>query len=59
MQIVVLGLAAYGAWYLYKGVKKQVARVDREVRDAEKQRPAAETLEYDPDSQTYRVRKKS
>ncbi|MGQ7792240.1 hypothetical protein ACUN0C_07520 [Faunimonas sp. B44] len=59
VQLVVLGLAAYGGWYLWKSVKKEIGRVGRDVEKARSTAKPSETLEYDPDTQKYRLKKDS
>ena len=56
-QLLLLGLAAFGGWYAWKALKREMARIDGELereRKAEK-RPEG-TLERDPATGKYRLR---
>jgi hypothetical protein len=51
-QLLIVGLAAAGGWYVWKALKREMARIDREV-EAVREKPA-ETLTRDPDTGRYR-----
>lgn len=53
-QLIIIGAVLIGGWYAWKALKREMARVDREV-EAVRKRPAA-TLERDPKSGRYRLR---
>ena len=55
-QLIFLALLIAGGYFVFKAVKREMARVDREVKDARKDttaKPAA-TLEKDPETGRYR-----
>jgi hypothetical protein len=56
MQIIIIGAALVGGWYAWKALKRQMARVDRELEAVRRQ--PTETLERDPESGRYRLRDK-
>ena len=51
-QLLIVGVALVGGWYAWKMLKREMARVEREV-DAVRKAPA-ETLERDPETGRYR-----
>jgi hypothetical protein len=53
-QLLIVGVALVGAWYAWKVLKREMARVDREV-EAVRKRPT-ETLEHDPETGRYKVK---
>ncbi|MDQ0324752.1 hypothetical protein J2R99_000601 [Rhodopseudomonas julia] len=55
-QFIALGLIAAGGYYAFKVLKREMARVDREVRAAEKVRTddRGELLVRDPETGHYR-----
>ncbi len=53
-QLLIVGAALIGGYYAWKVLKREMARVDREV-EATRKRPA-ETLTRDPESGRYRVK---
>jgi hypothetical protein len=55
-QLLIIGAAIVGGWYAWKLLKREMARVDREV-EAVRKRPS-ETLERDPETGRYRLRDK-
>ncbi|GGA77074.1 membrane protein [Brucella endophytica] len=57
--VIFLIVMALAAWYGYRAFKREAARVSREVRQAEKeaQNRAHGTLEQDPKTGEYRLRK--
>jgi hypothetical protein len=55
-QLIFLALVAVGGYYAVKAIKREMARVDREVkqaRDETKTKPET-TLEQDPETGRYR-----
>jgi len=54
MQILLIGAALVGGWYAWKVLKREMARVDREV-DAVRKAPS-ETLERDPETGRYKLK---
>ena len=52
MQLILIGAALAGGWYAWKALKREMARIDREV-EAVRKLPA-ETLERDPATGRYR-----
>ncbi len=52
MQLLLLGAAVAGGWYAWKAIKREMARIDREV-EAVRKLPS-ETLEQDPQTGRYR-----
>jgi hypothetical protein len=55
-QLLIIGAAVIGGWYAWKVLKREMARVDREV-EAVRKRPT-ETLEKDPETGRYRPKNK-
>ena len=55
-QLIIIGVALVGGWYAWKTLKREMARVDREV-EAVRKRPS-ETLVEDPKTGKYRPRDK-
>ena len=53
-QLIIAGIAVIGGWYAWKLLKREMARVDREVEAV--RRPPAQTLEQDPETGRYRPR---
>jgi hypothetical protein len=53
-QLLIAGLVVAGGWYAWKALKREMARVDREV-EAVRKKPA-ETLERDPKTGRYRLK---
>ena len=54
---LLVGLAVAGGWYAWKAVKREMARIDREVEAVRK--APAETLERDPETGRYRLKDSS
>ena len=55
-QLVVIGAVLVGGWYAWKVLKREMARVDREVEAVRK--PPRDTLTQDPETGRYRVKDK-
>jgi hypothetical protein len=55
-QLMIVGAVLVVGWYAWKLIKREMARVDREVR-AVRKRPD-ETLERDPRTGRYRLKDK-
>jgi hypothetical protein len=55
-QLLILGAVIVGGWYAWKALKREMARVDREL-DAVRTKPS-ETLERDPDTGRYKLKEK-
>ena len=55
-QLIIIGVALVGGWYAWKTLKREMARVDREV-EAVRKRPS-ETLQLDPKTGKYRLKDK-
>ena len=53
-QLLVVGAAVFGGWYVWKVFKREMARVEREM-DAVREVPP-ETLERDPDTGRYKLK---
>jgi len=51
-QLLIFGAVVVGGWYAWKALKREMARVDREVEAVRKQ--PTQTLERDPDTGRYR-----
>lgn len=51
-QLIIIGAVVLGGWYAWKALKREMARVDREVESA-RGRPS-QTLEQDPKTGKYR-----
>jgi hypothetical protein len=56
-QVIILGAVVVGGWMAWKALKREMARVDREL-EAVRKRPT-ETLTQDPQTGRYKVRDKS
>ncbi len=54
MQLLLIGAALAAGWYAWKALKREMARVDREV-DAVRKAPS-ETLERDPETGRYKLK---
>jgi hypothetical protein len=55
-QLLVIGAALVGGWYAWKALKREMARIDREV-EAVRKRPS-ETLQRDVETGRYRLKEK-
>lgn len=55
-QLIIIGVVLVGGWYAWKTLKREMARVDREV-EAIRKRPS-ETLTQDPKTGKYRLKDK-
>jgi hypothetical protein len=55
-QLLIVGAVIVGGWYAWKALKREIARVDREL-DAVRTKPS-ETLERDPDTGRYKLKDK-
>ena len=55
-QLIVIGAALAGGWYAWKALKREMARIDREVEAI--RNPPSETLEHDPETNRYRLKEK-
>ena len=55
-QLIIIGVVLVGGWYAWKTLKREMARVDREV-EAVRKRPS-ETLQQDPKTGKYRLKDK-
>ena len=53
-QLLIIGAVFVGGWIAWKALKREMARVGREV-EAVRQRPT-DTLEQDPKTGKYRVK---
>jgi hypothetical protein len=53
-QLLIIGAALAGGWYAWKALKREMARVDREL-EAVRTRPS-ETLERDEKTGRYRLK---
>ena len=55
-QLILLGLVAVGGFFIWRVVKREMARVDRELQEtrAEKAEQSVTTLEQDPETGKYR-----
>jgi hypothetical protein len=56
VQVLIVGAAVLGGWYAWKAIKREMARVDREV-EAVRNKPE-ETLERDPQTGRYKLKGK-
>lgn len=56
-QVIIIGAVVIGGWLAWKALKREMARVDRELQTVRK-RPS-ETLVQDPKTGKYRLRDKS
>ena len=55
MQPLLIGAALFGGWYAWKRLRRELARLDRET-DAVRKAPS-QTLEHDPETGRYRIRR--
>lgn len=55
-QLILIGAAVVAGWFVWKAVKREMARVTREV-DRARDRPSA-TLTQDPKTGKYKVKDK-
>jgi hypothetical protein len=55
-QLLLIGAVVMGGWYAWKALKREMARVDREVEAVRK--GPGETLERDPETGRYRLKEK-
>lgn len=55
-QILIIGAVLVGGWLAWKALKREMARVDREL-EAVRQRPT-ETLTKDPTTGRYRIKER-
>jgi hypothetical protein len=53
-QLLIIGAAVLGGWYAWKALKREMARIDREVESVRKQ--PDETLERDPETGRYKLK---
>ena len=55
-QLILLGLVAIGGYFIWKAVKREMARVDRELKEtrSKEARKTATPLEQDPETGKYR-----
>lgn len=55
-QLILIGLVAIGGYFIWKAIKREMARVDRDLKEAksEQVRKTATTLEQDPETGRYR-----
>ena len=55
-QLILLGLVAIGGYFIWKAIKREMARVDRDLREArsEKARQPVTRLEQDPETGRYK-----
>ncbi len=56
VQVLMVGAAVLGGWYAWKAIKREMARIDREVEAVRK--APEETLEHDPQTGRYKVKDK-
>ncbi len=56
VQVLIVGAAVLGGWYAWKAIKREMARIDREVEAVRKE--PEETLEHDPQTGRYKVKDK-
>ena len=56
VQVLIVGAAVLGGWYAWKAIKREMARIDREVEAVRK--APEETLERDPQTGRYKVKDK-
>jgi hypothetical protein len=56
-QLIIIGAVLAGGWLAWKAVKREMARIDRELQTVRK-RPT-ETLTQDPKTGKYKVGDKS
>lgn len=55
-QLLLIGAAIVGGWYAWKVLKREMARVDRNL-EAVRNKPT-ETLEHDPETGRYKLKDK-
>ena len=55
-QLLLVGAAIVGGWYAWKVLKREMARVDRNI-EAVRNKPT-ETLEHDPETGRYKLKDK-
>lgn len=55
-QLLIVGAALIGGWYAWKAIKREMARIDREVEAVRKE--PEETLERDPETGRYKLKGK-
>jgi hypothetical protein len=55
-QLLIVGAVIVGGWYAWKALKREMARVDREL-DAVRTKPS-ETLERDAETGRYKLKDK-
>ena len=55
-QLLLIGAAVVGGWYAWKVLKREMARVDRNI-EAVRNKPT-ETLEHDPETGRYKLKDK-
>ncbi len=55
-QLIIIGAVLVGGWLAWKALKREMARVDREL-EAVRKRPT-KTLEQDPNTGRYKVKDK-
>ena len=55
-QLILLGLVAVGGYFIWRVVKREMARVDRELQEARTDKASQSTtkLEQDPETGRYR-----
>ena len=56
VQVLIVGAAVLGGWYTWKAIKREMARIDREVEAVRKE--PEETLERDPETGRYKLKDK-
>ena len=56
VQLLIVGAAVLGGWYAWKAIKREMARIDREVEAVRKE--PEETLERDPETGRYKLKGK-
>jgi hypothetical protein len=56
VQVLIVGAALVGGWYAWKALKREMARIDREVEAVRKE--PEETLERDPETGRYKLKGK-
>ena len=56
VQLLIVGAALVGGWYAWKAIKREMARIDREVEAVRKE--PEETLERDPQTGRYKLKGK-
>jgi hypothetical protein len=56
VQVLIVGAAVLGGWYAWKAIKREMARIDREVEAVRKE--PEETLERDPQTGRYKLKGK-